>query len=151
MPEWQGEQLDLRRKQALGAFRSSMSDMLDHKEWVQLTELLWQHLSDKIADVQLDVMRRERFDSSKEGLPIISHLSSAKERLNKFTKYKRALRALNFLFKCFEVDWTIFRDTIIDLAEGNQDAKGLDRQTKRDQSSCSAITHREESDNTGSG
>jgi len=146
MPEWSGAQLDTKRKQALDALRSSMSEMLDHKEWIQLTELLWQSVSEKVNDAQLDLIRRERFEPKDRPLT-----NAAAERIDRFTRYKRVLRALNFVFKCYEVDWSVFLGTLLDLAEGRVDVKGLDRPARRDQQDRTAAEAGEGNDDSGSG
>jgi hypothetical protein len=144
MPEWGGSQLDAKRKQALDAFRSSMSDMLDHKEWIQMTEVIWQLMSDRVIDAQQDIIRRERFEPKDR-----PSSAAAQDRLTRYTKFKRLLRALNFVFKCFEVDWSIFAETLLGVAEGRVDVKGLDNSTKRDQCDDQAAPDGQGTDDSG--
>ena len=146
MPEWTGEQLEDKRKQALDALRDAMPDMLDHKEWIQLTETLWQAMSDRVASAQLDIIRRERFEATEKSSGTIT----AFERLNRTNRYKKILRALNYVFKCFDVDWNVFLRTLLDLAEGRSDAKGLDSPARRDQHDRSAVENGEGNDDSGS-
>lgn len=145
MPEWTGSQLDAKRQQALDSLRAAMPDMLDHREWIQLTETLWQVMSDRLADAQLDVIRRERFETKEHSSAV-----TALERLNRVSRYKKILRALNFVFKCFDVDWNVFLRTLLDLAEGRADAKGLDSSARRDQQDHSAVENGEGDDDSGS-
>lgn len=145
MPKWTGLQLDAKRRQALDALRLAMPDMLDHGEWIQLTETLWQVMSDRSVDAQLDIMRRERFETKEH-----ASITTALERFSKVNRYKKILRALNFVFKCFDVDWNVFLRTLLDLAEGRADAKGLDSSTRRDQQDHSAAKDGEGDDDSGS-
>lgn len=145
MPEWAGAELEAKRKQALEALRSSMSEMLDHKEWVQLTEMLWQSISDKVIDAQLDVIRRERFEPKSR-----PSSTTATDRLDRFTRYKRVLRALNFMFKCVDIDWAVFLRTVVDLVEGRVDVNGLDSPARRDQQDRAAAETVEGTDDSGS-
>lgn len=143
--QWEGKQLEEKRKQAVRSLQAAFADMLDHKEWIQMTELLWQLMSEKLHDAQLDVLRGERFSTSQ------AMLAAANERVEKFSRHQRVLRALNFIFKCYEVDWGEFLRTVVELVEGKIDVKGLDRPTGRDQSRSSATAAGKGPDDSRSG
>jgi len=143
--QWEGAQLEEKRGQAIRALQAAFSEMLDHKEWVQMTELLWQLMSEKMHDAQLDVIRNEKFSTNQ------SILENVTERVEKFSRHQRTLRALNFLFKCYEVDWGVFLQTVVELVESKSDVKGLDRPAGRDQSRSSRASTGQGSDDSRSG
>jgi len=120
--QWSGEQLEEKRRQAINALKSAFSDpMFDHKEWVQMTELTWQLMAEKLHDAQLDVLRCKEFSTKP------SIIATALARVEKFSRHQRMLRALNFLFKCHQVDWEVFLQTVVELVESKSaDVKGTD-------------------------
>ena len=143
--QWEGAQLEEKRKQSIRSLQAALADMLDHKEWIQMTELLWQLMSEKLHAAQLDVLRNERFSTS-QTMPKV-----ATDRVEKFSRHQRVLRALNFLFKCYEVDWSEFLRTVVELVEGEIDVKGHDRSAGRDQSGGSGTAAGKGSDDSRSG
>jgi len=134
MARWNGEELRAKKQQALEVFRRAMADISVHEEWVSLTEILWQKMSEMVGDCQLDVLRNERF-----GTATSRQSETARSRLARYEKYKRTLKALNFLFKCVDIDWDVFLQTVVDLVEGKVDVKGLDSPARRDQSDDSTV------------
>jgi hypothetical protein len=104
-----------------------MRGILSNDEWIQLTDMLNQMLTDKIHDAQLDLMRQEHFSKTPE--------PALREKLDRLARAQKALRSLNFVFKCYDVDWDVVMQTIVDLMEGKVDVVkgGLDRQPVRDQ------------------
>jgi len=144
--QWDGAQLEEKRKQAIAAFQSAMGDaMLSHQEWVQMTELLWQLMSEKLHDAQLDVLRNERFSTNK------MTIKGAVDRVDRFSRHQRVLRALNFLFKCYEVDWGVFLQTVVELVEGRIDVTRFDRPPGRDKQHGAHATTGKETDDSRSG
>jgi hypothetical protein len=135
MPRWSGDELQAKKKQALEVLSRAMKDMPVHEDWVTLTEILWQRMSDMVGECQLDVLRNERF-----GTATSRQSEGARARLARYEKYRRTLKALNFLFKCIDIDWDVFLQTVVDLVEGNIDVKGLDSPARRDQSDDSTVT-----------
>jgi hypothetical protein len=109
-----------------------------------MTEIAWQLMSQKLHDAQLDVVRSEKFSKSK------ITVRNAEERVERFNRYQRILRALNFLFKCYEIDWGVFLRTVVELVEGRIDVKGFDRPTGRDQQHGTPTEAAEGPDDSGS-
>lgn len=142
--QWSGTRLEEKRRQAINALKAGFSEpMFEHKEWVQMTELLWQLMSEKLHDAQIDVLRCKEFSTNP------SIIANASERVEKFSRHQRMLRALNFLFKCHQVDWKVFLQTVVELVESKgADAKGLDCAPGRDQSSGSRATTGKKTDNS---
>ena len=142
--QWSGARLEEKRRQAINALKASFSDpMFNHKEWVQMTELLWQLMTEKLHDAQLDVLRCEKFSTNE----LI--LTNAADRVEKFSRHQRMLRALNFLFKCHQVDWKVFLQTVVELVESKRtDVKGINCPSERDQSSGSRTTTGKKIDNS---
>ena len=126
--QWTGAQLEEKRQQAVNALKAAFSlPMRDHREWVQMTESLWQLMSEKLHDAQLDVLRCKEFSTN----PLM--IAGASERVEKFSRHQRMLRALNFLFKCHQIDWEVFLQTVVELVESKDaDVKGLDYPPERD-------------------
>lgn len=108
-----------------------------------MTELLWQLMAEKLHDAQLDVLRCEKFSTNE------STLTNAAERVEKFSRHQRMLRALNFLFKCHQVDWKVFLQTVVELVESKgADVERTGCQPGRDQSSGSRATTGKKIDNS---
>jgi hypothetical protein len=143
MPQWSGDELSAKRELAIDALKKSMSGVLTHKDWIQLTEIAWQSMADKVIDAQLDVLRAERFEGRKSP-------SDAKGRMHRYERFKNVLKALNFLFKCYEVDWSEFLRTIVELVEGRADGAGLGGPARGDQQACAEAASGEGSDDSGS-
>lgn len=119
MPRWSGRELDEKRTQALEMFRQAMSEMTDHDDWTTLTDIAWQKMSEVIESAQVSIVVRERFSNKGD-----AYLGEHLDKLKKYGRYRRTLKAINFLFKCIDVDWKVFLQTVVDLVEGN--ANGSD-------------------------
>lgn len=143
---WEGEQLQGKRRQAIDAFRSAMSEaMLEHHEWIQMTDIAWQAMSERLHDAQLDVIRSEKFGKTRLSL------QHGADRVERFDRYQRVLRAMNFLFKCFEVDWSAFLSAVVELVEGTLDGSGCYRQSARSEPHDPGASVGERHDASGSG
>lgn len=139
--------LETKRAQALEALRRAFGDVEDPDDWISLTELSWQLMSEKVKADQFEVIRHERFEHGN----LLSRPGGAIERLEKHGRYQRALRALNFFLKCFDVDWGAFIDTAIALAEGKIDAAGLDSAAERSQPQDEADSAGQRDDDSAAG
>lgn len=146
MARWRGEELQLKKAQALDVLRRAMGDMSVHDDWITLTEVVWQMMSDKVGECQMDVLRGERF-----GTATSRQSEAARTRLARYEKYKRMLKSLNFLFKCVDIDWDVFLRTVVDLVEGKVDVRGLDSPARRDQSEDSTVETEQGTDDSGTG
>lgn len=142
MPQWSGDELAAKRGLAVDALKKSMVDVLNHRDWIQLTEIACQSMSDKVGDAQLALLRAERFEGRKTP-------NEAKGRLHRYERFKSILKALNFLFKCYDIDWSVFLQTLVDLIEGRIDGAGLGGSARRDQQSGAETTSGEGSDDSG--
>lgn len=142
MPQWSGEELAAKRRLAVDALKKSMASVLNHRDWVQLTEITWQSMSDKVSDAQLDLLRAERFEGRKSP-------SDAKGRIHRYERFKNVLKALNFLFKCYDIDWSVFLQTLVDLIEGRIDGAGLSGPARRDQQGSADTPSGEAPDDSG--
>ncbi len=127
MPKWTGADLDRYRAKAAESLKQAMGGMPSNEEWIQLTDMIWQMLSERVRDAQIDLIRQERFLKTPD--------PSQKEKIDRLSRAQRVVRALNFVFKCYDVDWDVVLRTIVDLMEGKVDVVkgGLDRQPVRDQ------------------
>lgn len=113
MPRWSGKELDDKRAQALAMFRQAVTDMSDHDDWTTLTEIAWQKMSEVVDSARVAILVRERFGKRPDYAD--EHLA----KLEKYDRYRKTLKAMNFLFKCIDIDWKVFLQTVVDLVEGN--------------------------------
>ena len=141
MPQYSGEELSAKRKLAVDALKKSMASVLNHRDWIQLTEITWQSMADKVISAQLDLLRAERFEGRKSP-------NDVKIRLHRYEKFKNVLKALNFLFKCYDIDWSVFLQTLVDLIEGRIDGAGLGGPARGDQQGSAESASGEGSDDS---